>query len=648
MLDQKSRSLLPPSALSALLCLILLTLAGCSQLPGKINQASEPLEDQAAARMAQQDYSNAAQLYRLAGESAAEPRRSKLLLDGADAALQASNTGLAQQLLDGVKPDGLDAHGQATFELLRVKTLIEGKPPAQALKLLPPPASGSPPSVAAQIWALRAKLFTENGQTTEAVHALVQRDIWLVDEEQSKSNDEKIWQLLAQKTPGKKSATISSEEGVTEDKITRGWLDLARIGKQNWPDREALEGALRSWEYRYIGHPAARHILPSNFDYTATQSAGATGNTIGLALPLTGNFASAASAIQDGFLAGYYANKESNNNAKPPNLRVYDTNALVDANRLLNAARNDNVNIMIGPLQKQLATDLAQRNDLRMPMLALNYTDSAIVAKDFYQFGLAPEDEATAAGQRAIKMGFTTAIALVPEGGWGTRVLEAFRDSFNGAGGNLLDYATFSPQNQDHAEPIKRVLRYGSKQGGSEKTDEENDNANTRGRQVDFIFIAAQPAQARQIRQQLRYYYASRLPVLATSHIFSGEVDRNSDGDLEDVIFADMPWIIGDAPSIQSRRQQAQSLWPKVNKRYPRLFAMGYDAWLLVAQLNTSGLQPGFLLDGNTGELYLRDAGRIQRELDWAQFDSGKPKALPALQNLAPSQQPDAAQPVAY
>lgn len=628
---------------------LLLTVAACSQLPGKISQASEPLEDQAAALMAQQDYSNAAQLYRLAGESAAEPRRSELLLDGADAALQASNTGLAQQLLDGVNPDGLDAHGQATFELLRVKTLIEGKPPAQALELLPPPASGSPPSVAAQIWALRAKLFTDNDQTTEAVHALVQRDVWLVDEEQSKSNDEKIWQLLAQKTPSKKAAETSSEEGISQDKITQGWLDLARISKQTWPDREALEGALRSWEYRYVGHPATRHILPTNFEYTPMQIAGAAGNTIGLALPLTGNFASAASAIQDGFLAGYYASKESNNSdARPPNLRVYDTHSLDDANRLLNAARNDNVNVMVGPLQKQLATDLAQRNDLSVPVLALNYTDGEIVAKNFYQFGLAPEDEATAAGQRAINMGFTTAIALVPEGGWGTRVLEAFRDSFNSAGGNLLDYATFSAQNQDHAEPIKRILRYGSRQGGSRNTDKENGNANTRGRKVDFIFIAAQPAQARQIRQQLRYYYASRLPVLATSHVFSGVIDRSRDGDLEDVMFADMPWTIGDASSIKARRQQAQSLWPQVNKRYPRLFAMGYDAWLLVAQLNTGGLQPGFLLDGNTGELYLREAGRIQRELNWAQFRSGKPRALPALPKLAPTQQPDAAQPVAY
>ena len=73
-----------------------------------------------------------------------------------------------------------------------------------------------------------------------------------------------------------------------------------------------------------------------------------------------------------------------------------------------------------------------------------------------------------------------------------------------------------------------------------------------------------------------------------------------------------------------------------MNKRYPRLFAMGYDAWLLVEKLNTQGLQPGPLLSGNTGDLSLRADGRIQRELDWAQFKRGRPVPLPALDAPAP------------
>ncbi len=619
------------------LILLLLLVTGCSQLPAQLSQPSESLETQAATRLAQEDYAAAAQLYRLAGESASEPRRSKLLLEGADAAIQAPDPGLAEQLLDGVNPTALDARGQAAFELLRVQIRIQGKPPAQALKLLPPPSSGSPPSVAAKIWKLRAQLFARNNQTADAVHALVQRDVWLLDEGQVKANDQLIWQQLQQQPP---NADTQAPAG---DEITSGWLALARIDKGTRPDRSALKQELQRWERRYADHPARRQILPEQFDYKPPQTADTAGQPIGLALPLTGDFASAAAAIQDGFLAGYYASKElqSGDNALPA-LRIYDTNTLSDANRLIGKTRSDGIGVLVGPLQKGLATELAQRRNLGVPVLALNYVEGAVTQANFYQFGLAPEDEATAAAKRALAMGFTTAIALVPEGEWGQRVLESFRDTFNSTGGTLVDYATFNPQNQDHAQPIKRLLRYGSAPAQPVQTrDSDADERNSetsRRRDVDFIFIAAQPAQARQIRQQLRYFYAARLPVLATSHVFTGVVNPSKDGDLEDLMFADMPWIIGDSTKTRTRREQAREFWPQVDQRYPRLFAMGYDAWLLVARLNAGDLQKGFLLEGNTGDLYLRDAGRIQRELDWAQFRNGKPRALPKLQAPTPTQ----------
>lgn len=608
---------------------LLLVLGACAQLQPVLKQSSTALEEQANSRMAVQEYAPAAQFYQLASKTAQEPRRSKLLLSGADAAMQAKNTALAQQLLGDVSPQSLDSHGQAQLQLLTLQTRIAGKPPAQALELLPPPDASTPPDLAAKTWALRAQLFFDNNQVVGGVHALVQRDVWLVNPEQSKANDYKIWNQLRQHPPA------PDAKAATGDKITQGWLELAAIGANVSPDRKALERRLRTWETHYPGHPATRHILPERFDYTATLSSG---NSIGLALPLTGKFASAGAAIKDGFMAGYYAQTHTSGDASAlPNLRIYDTNALDGVNQLIQRITADGVSVLVGPLQKYLATELAQHQDLNIPILALNYVDSNTVPPNFYEFGLAPEDEARAAAKRALAKGWRTALALIPDGDWGNRVLDAFRDAFVQGGGSLIDYAQFNPRKLDHATPIKRVLRYGQK---TSRPEDAGGGTSIRRQDADLIFIAAQPEQARQIRTQLRFFHASRLPVLATSTVFSGTVDASKDGDLNGLLFADMPWIIGTEPDIRARRKDTKALWPKMDHRNPRLFAMGYDAWLLLQHIRADALQPGLLLHGNTGDLVLGTDGKIHRELDWAQFKRGKPVPLPKLVP-AQQQQPD-------
>lgn len=604
---------------AALLLCGLLFAAGCARTPAILAPASDTLETQAAQRAAVEDFTNAARLYGLAAETAQEPRRSKLLLRSADAAAQGGDLAQTQQMLDAISPQSLDEHGQAYFELLQVQALSAGKSTEEALRLLPPPASGTPPDVAAKVWALRAKLFFDDGQIGRATHALVQRDVWLLEDSAIKDNDQTIWDRL------RKQPTLADTEAAEGDEITRGWFALAEIGKQVWPDRAALEQELRRWHRRYRGHPAHRHILPERFDYNPAQG---TDLRIALALPLSGNFAAAATAIQNGFLAGYYASHGDQQNAAiAPTIRTYDTNQLADANSLILRMRADDISLLVGPLRKSLASEISRRPDLGMPALTLNYTENSTPPPNFYQFGLAPEDEARAAAEQALATGMQTAIALVPEGDWGARILDAFRNSFQSGGGELVDYDRFNPKSQDHAAPIKRLLRYGQQAAPAETADGNTETSRRRG--VDFIFLAAQPVQARQIRQQLRFFYASRLPVLATSHVYSGTPNRARDGDLEGLMFADMPWVLGGAAAVEARRSRARDLWPAAEKRYPRLFAMGYDAWLLAAEISRENPQPGFILDGNTGSLYLQEDGSIQRKLDWAQFKRGKPVAVP-------------------
>ncbi|MDT0633864.1 penicillin-binding protein activator [Spectribacter hydrogenoxidans] len=605
-------------------------LAGCAALPTGGDRGG-PV-DRAAAAASRGEPSQASVLYEQAAQASSEPRRSPLYLRAAEAAVAAGDGERAQQLLDQVDANSLGAEDEARLVTAELRAEVAGLPPAQALEHITPPSAGASPLVAARTWSLRAELLFEAGRIVDGVHALVQRSVWLLEPRAVRNNDERIWdRLRAAQSPEQDRSALAGA-----DAITRGWVELAGIAGQVTPDREALTRDLQAWEQRHPGHPATRHILPERLGYQPMSpdmpgDGGRGARVVGLALPLSGQFEGAAGAVRDGFLAGYY--EESTPRA---DVRVYDTNRQRDMAAVIDQARSDGVGILVGPLGKEQVTDLAEMPRLPMPVLALNYRDGADQFPGFYQFGLAPEDEARAVADRAAAEGWRRAIALVPDGDWGQRVLGAFEEALYYAGGNLVDYATYDTSQNDHAEPIKRVLKYtGVREGQAREVATGPDGEPIeRGRRqdVDFVFLAAQPSHARLIRTQLRFYRASRLPVLATSHAFTGQVDPDRDIDLNGLMFADMPWVLSrrDVP----RLAQIAERWPDDADRYPRLFAMGLDAWRLAARIRAGEMRAGDLFEGATGELYLEPDGQIRRRLDWGKFSRGKPKPIePARPN---------------
>lgn len=630
----------------ALALVLLLLAAGCARVPIVPAPTPEvPTADRAAARAAQGDYTEAARLYAKAARNARGAERDRLYLAAGEAAARAGDAQTATDLLDRVDTAALDETQRARLQLARTEARIADLPPPRALQFVPPPESGTPPAVAARTWLLRSQLLLAQDRVVEAVHALVQRDIWLLEPAQARANDERIWRILRARLP--EDARLDVLDRV--DDTTRGWVALARIGARVRTDRAALEDALIDWERRFPGHPAGRTILPERFDYDpiapGTGMTAGDARSIGLALPLTGRFADPAAAVRDGFLAAYYAS-----DAPRPRLHIYDTNAVADMAALLERARGDGVGLLVGPLDKGHVAELRTlelgssdegegESTPAMPILALNYTETDNGYPGFYQFGLAPEDEAEAAAERAVNMGLRRGLALVPDNDWGERVLSAFRDALYYLGGEMVDYATYDPREQDHAGPIKTLLQYrgvpedgtGEDGGRGPVETDENGDPIERGRRqdADFIFVAAQPAEARLIRTQLRFYRAMRLPVLATSHVFTGKVDPARDSDLDGLMFADMPWTLAREGEIAERRERIRKLWPDAADRYLRLFALGHDAWALQSRIRRGGLETGRLLDGDTGELFLQPDGEIHRALEWARFVRGRPEPMP-------------------
>ena len=139
-----------------------------------------------------------------------------------------------------------------------------------------------------------------------------------------------------------------------------------------------------------------------------------------------------------------------------------------------------------------------------------------------------------------------------------------------------------------------------------------------------MIFLAGTHRAARGIVPALKFHHAGNLPVYATSHVFSGNLDSNSDKDLEGVIFCDLPWTL---ISVNAYKTSFNTTW-KDQRAYTRLFALGIDAYNIVQNLKYLQSREYARFSGETGNISMDENQRLHRELLWAQFKNGKPVYL--------------------
>jgi outer membrane PBP1 activator LpoA protein len=310
---------------------------------------------------------------------------------------------------------------------------------------------------------------------------------------------------------------------------------------------------------------------------------------------------------------------------------VYDTgptpDTLLAAHR---AALSDGAEFVVGPLTREDVTALAGSGRLPVPVLALNYLDAGKLAPfNLYQWGLAPEDEARQAAEHAIASRQVRAVALVPEGEWGERVLRAFQERFTQLGGTLHASGTYAPAERDYSAPIRALLALDSSQERHRSLTNvlgvRTQFQPRRRDDLDLIFVAARAEQARLLGPQLRFHRSGELPVYATAALYDCDPPGQ---DLAGLRFCDMPWMLTPAGELRS---QLRTLFPTRPKDHVRLLALGHDAYTLVQLIERGQLQPGSFFPAVSGTLSLRDDGVIARRLSCGEIRGGgvRPLELP-------------------
>ena len=593
-------------------------LAGCANLTGtqppEPTAANDPVSLERDERFAELAALKLGEASQLSGLARLPPLRT-----AAWAAARAENPNLLREALNLFPNLSLRPADKAVYDTYDALLLVLQDQPALALQQLDRSVQPESDRALADYWLARAMAYRQLDDGEAATAMLVRRNAHL-DEAGRNENAARIWDL--QQEP----ARFLLAAGLADyDDQTQGWLDLGRIARGFWSDDAALQRAIENWQRRYPGHPAAASYL-GQATGTATETLRTAVRRIAVLLPTGGALSGAATALRDGFLAAHYLR-----DAPDLEIRFYDSSR--DPVASYEEALADGAELIIGPLDKDGVAAVIRHNAGLLPILALNYleqppTDATLLL----QYGLSPEDEARSVASRALADGHTRAIALASPEDWSQRALQAFRESFESQGGQLLDIGIYRGGPRDYPTVIQPLLKLDESRArgaalerllGTELSFEP-----VRRQDAQFLFLAASPTQGRQLRPQLRFYHASNLPVYATDRIYAGEVNPRLDKDLNGVRFCAMPWLLDNSEAGQARRDQVANLWPRRADRYARLFAMGHDAYLLASRLRQGNWERLPNIPGATGEL-TRQGDRIVRSLPCARFVDGQPRPLP-------------------
>ena len=414
------------------------------------------------------------------------------------------------------------------------------------------------------------------------------------------------------------------------DSLLAGWASLAFASATTDRDLEFQIAAIKLWQRDHPDHPAAIQ-LPGGLDLL-TSLVISRPDHVGMLLPLSGSLQQTGEAIRDGFLAALY--EAHSQYLETPKVTIIDTTKASSIETAYEQLLSEGVKLVIGPLLKQQVKDLQSYRNLRIPVLALNTSDLDLPFDGtFYQFGLNPEDEAIETARHARRLNFDTAAVLVPDGSWGDRVYNAFRTEFVLLGGTVVTQVHYSTAaNRELLEVVRTLLNLDNsieRTALLERVIGENVEYDPRRRKdLDFIFMAAVPTDARQIKPLLDFQFASDVPILAMSTIYAGRKDPAADKDLEDIHFVDMPWQI---ETIALKQHMVNILGDETMGPYSRLYALGADAFQLYPRLRQFDSNEAARVHGYTGTLSMDANGKLVRELAWAIIDRGiaKPLVLP-------------------
>ena len=322
-------------------------------------------------------------------------------------------------------------------------------------------------------------------------------------------------------------------------------------------------------------------------------------------LPLSGDMSRAALPVRDGLLAGYYAE-----NRRRPEITFHDTAAGVDA--AYDQAVANGADFVVGPLGRAEVDALYSRQSLPIPVLALNRGELPPPPGNA-SFALAPEDDGVAAAEYAISRGARRVLSLADGDDSMRRAAAAFRARLEELDGTVVVELVVN------ATP--------GAMGTALQTAATTDGG------IDAVFLAVRPSQAGAIVAQLADVGLGGKLRIGTSALAGARPTDTSGHALDGIAFPSDAWSVQYVAGLPSS-VTAASMLATARGSAQRLFAFGYDAWLLTAFLERLATNPAASVAGATGTLRIDADGNVVRTPAWSSWNGSN--ALPLGNNPPP------------
>ena len=313
-------------------------------------------------------------------------------------------------------------------------------------------------------------------------------------------------------------------------------------------------------------------------------------------LPLSGNLATAAAPVRDGLLAGYYGERR-----RRPEIQFYDTTGTAaGATAAYARAAAEGADFVVGPLGRDEVSALFQQPNLAVPMLVLNR--GTVAPPDGKAgFSLAPEDDGIAAAEYVWARERKTVLIIEGSDDNGRRASQAFRERFVERGGKVARVISVPETPGDLSAPLGAAAQEG----------------------VDAVFLAVRGGTARSLTPQLALAGLGGKTRVGTSQLTSGTGKVEDDAALDGIVFPTETWTSRGVPALPSASVTGERV-PTARGPAARLFAFGYDAWLLTAYLEKLALGANTDIRGATGRLQLDGFGNVVRAPSWSTFSGGQ------------------------
>ena len=320
-------------------------------------------------------------------------------------------------------------------------------------------------------------------------------------------------------------------------------------------------------------------------------------------LPLSGSLAPAAAPVRDGFLTGYYGETR-----RRPEIAFYDT-AGTPAGAVAAYARaaSEGNDFVVGPLGRDEVGAVFADAQAGIPMLALNRASVPPPAGNA-SFSLSPEDDGIAAAQYMLSRNAKRVLVLTGTDAGMRRASAALRDALAERGGTVAGSVEIG--GADAMTLLPRLQAEVQKAGA-----------------VDAVFLAMRASEARTVAPLLASAGLAGKLRVATSQLLAGIGKPSEDVALDGIAYPTEPWTVRGVSGLPSASSVASRL---KTARGPaaRLFAFGYDAWLITAYLEKLALDPNGQVQGATGVLRLDAFGNVLHAPVWSTFSGGMPVPL--------------------